>query len=290
MMNANASILTFSPIQQFIKVLGKDIENYFGKDPACIISLRPDGVFYGTGLYEWLQRKKKDVVLTTMEDDGQDLDEEKVKGRKVLIVDNDIVTGKGYKRSMEALRLRKAKLQIKDIRFATFYDRIGLADFAVGKYSAEAIWHLEELDAIDLKIIAELAQDGRKSFVKLGEKLHISPVAVKNRVEKLLKDKIIKIQGGLNVDQFYTMSAHIGVEANEETIRQLIERCEKYQEVYHLARISGRYNLAIGILAHNFENIEEFIDQEIRTLQGVKQINVYVGELPLRPKTIPPQI
>ena len=283
------NLLELQPIRQFVESIGKDVEQYFGKDDACIIYLRPDGVFYGQGLYQWLSRKKKNLILTTMEDDGSDLEEAKVRNRKVLVVDNDIVTGKGYKRAIGTLRLRKKELQIKGIKFATFSDRVGLADFYVGKYSPEAIWHLEELDAVDSKIIQFLAQNGRESFAEIAKKLRLSSVAVKNRVDKLLKEKIIRIQGTLQIDQFYTISAQIQVEADAETVEQLIGKLEKYQEVYHLTKMIGHYNLVVGLLARNLENIEELVDKEIRAMPGVKQIAISTGEIPIVPKTIPLQ-
>jgi len=283
------NLLELQPIKQFVESIGKDVEQYFGKDDACIIYLRPDGVFYGQGLYQWLSRKKKNLILTTMEDDGSDLQEEKVRNRKVLLVDNDIVTGKGYKRAIGTLRLRKKELQIKGIKFATFSDRVGLADFYVGTYSPEAIWYLEELDAVDLKIIQFLAQNGRESFAEIAKKLRLSSVAVKNRVDKLLKEKIIRIQGTLQIDQFYTISAQIQIEADAETAEQLIGKLEKCQEVYHLAKMIGHYNLVVGFLAHNLENIEELVDKEIRVMPGVKQIVISMGEIPILPKTIPLQ-
>ena len=85
------NLLDLEPIQKFIKTVGKNVEKYLGEDPSCIVYLRPDGTFYGVALYEWLRRKKSNLTLATMEDDGKGLDELKVKGRKVLIVDNDII-------------------------------------------------------------------------------------------------------------------------------------------------------------------------------------------------------
>ena len=82
--------------------MGKDIEKYFGKDKGALIYLKPNGVWYAQGLYEWLTKeKKKDIIISTMEDDGTGLEAAKLRGRKVLIVDADVVTGKAYKRSME---------------------------------------------------------------------------------------------------------------------------------------------------------------------------------------------
>jgi len=282
-------LLGLAPVKKFVSTLGRDIEKYFGKDSACIIYLRPDGVFYAQGLYQWLAQKKKNIVIGTMEDDGVDLDESLVKGRKILIVDNDIVTGKGYKRSMEALRILKKELGIKDIKFAAFSDRVGVADFAVAKYSAEAIWSFAELDAIDLKILECLAEDGRAVLADVGKKVNLSSVAVKNRLDKLLKEKVLRIEATLNVDQFYTMCAQIYVETDEETVERLIEKLEKRQEVYHLVRVTGMYNLLVGVLGAKWQSVQDFIETEIRPIPTVRKIFITTGTVPILPKTISPQ-
>ncbi len=282
-------ILYLEPIKKFIAAIGEKAQEYFGKDPSCIIYLRPDGTFYGVGLYQWLKKKHKNLTLTTMEDDGEGLEESKVKGRKVLVVDNDIITGKGYKRSMEALRLLKEKLHIKEVKFAVFSDRAGIADFSVAEYSAGAVWNVSNLDALDLKIISYLAQDGRESFVEIAKKLQMSGVAVKNRVDRLFKWGILKISGSLRSDRFYTMSAAIQIDAERKTLSRLIERFEKIQEVHHLVKRSGSYNLSVGILVHNLEDIEKFVENQIRSEEGIRSIDVRIGELPIVPKTFSPQ-
>ena len=285
------SFLEFESIKKFIDAVGEDIEKYFGKDRGALIYLKPNGVWYAQGLHEWLSKgKKKDITISTMEDDGTGLETAKVRGRKVLIVDADIVTGKAYKRSMEALRLRKKELNTKEIRFATYIDRIGLADFSVWKYSPESIWHFDEMNVLDLKIIAHLAGNGRETFADIGKAINLSAVTVKNRVDKLLRERTIAIQAQLQADQFYTMSVQIFLEADEQTVKKLIEKCEPKQEVYHMVRITGIYNLGIGLLAYNWHAIEEFIEREVRAEKGVKKIFIITGQLPIFPKTIPPKI
>ena len=127
------TLFTLDPIKKFIEAVGQKVTRYFGGDNASIVYLQPDGTFYGVALYEWLSKKKKNLTLATMADDGEGLDEKKVRGRKILIVDNDIITGKGYKRSMEAMRIKKQRLGFKAIKFAVYSDRVGFADFSVGK-------------------------------------------------------------------------------------------------------------------------------------------------------------
>lgn len=279
------TLLKLKPIQKLIAGLGQDVKKYFGRDRGCIVGLEDDGVFYGEGLYQWLKEEKADVVFATMDDNGNGLEEEKVAGRKLLLVDNDIITGKGYKMAMETMRLKKEKLKIKDIKYAVLCDRTGLADFSVEGYSAYAPWSLERLDGIDLKIIQALAKDGRTSLVEIAKGTGLSPAGIKNRVERLIDDKVLKIQGLLSMEKVYSVSAHIEVEADQKTISRLIEKFEKSPLVYHLVRTSGRYNLLISIATPNLESVENFIAKEIRSESGVKHIEVNVGELPIIPKS-----
>ena len=284
------TLLNLKPIQKFVNGIEKDVKKFFGKEKSCIIGLEDDGVFYAKGLYEWLKKKNINLTFTTMDDDGRKLEEEKVKGRKVLLVDNDIITGKGYKRAMEAMRLKKEKLGIKDVKYAVLCDRTGLADFSVEGYSAYAPWSLERLDGIDLKIIQSLSEDGTKSFVEIAKGTGLSPVGIKNRVERLINDGVLKIQGLLNMEKVYSVSAHIEIEADSKTINHLIEKFEKSPLVYHLVRTSGRYNLILSIATPNLESIGNFITKEIRLESGVKHIEVHIGELPIIPKGWTPPI
>lgn len=289
-MQTQKSIFDFEPVQTFLKVLGKDIEEYFGGEKGALVYLKPDGVWYAEALYQWLKEKKKDITITSMEDDGTGLEEEKVRDRKVLIVVNESFTGKAHKRSMEAMRARKGQLNIKGIKFAAYRDRPGTADFAVDQYSAETIWRKEDIDALDLKIIKLLEQDGRSSFSSIAEKTNLSSVAVKSRVERLMGRKILKVQGALNIDRFYSFVAHLHIEADDEAIRNLVERLEKLQEVYHIVRMVGGMKLIVCILAQNLENVDEFIEREIRPVSPIKDIRVEIGELPVLPKTFSPRI
>ena len=284
------TLLRFKPIQKLIEGVGKDVKKYFGKDKACIIGLGDDGVFYGLGLFQWLSQQKKGITFTTMEDSGKGIEEEKVKGRKVLIVDNDIISGKSYKRAMETMRTKKERLQLKGIKFAVLCDRIGLADFSVEGYSAYAPWSLEKLDGTDLKIIQTLAEDGRKSFIEIAKETGLSQVAIKKRVEKLIESGFLKIQGLLNIEKCYNVSATIEIEADQKTVSNLIEKFRRSPLVYHLVRVSGRYNLLVSIVVPGLENIESFISKEIRGEPGVKHIEVKVGELPIIPKTWNPSV
>ena len=284
------NLLNLEPVQKFINKLGKDIKKFFGKEKSCIVALGDDGIFYALGLYQWLTLEEQRITYANMDENGKGLEEDKIKERKVLIVDNDIVSGKSYKRAMETMREKKERLGIKDIKFAVLCDRTGLADFSVEDYSAFAPWNLNQLDGLDLQIIKFLSREGRLSFVEIAKKTGLSPVGIKNRVEKLIKQGVLKIQGGICMEKFYSVSAYIGLEADKNTISKLIEKFKKSPLVYHLVKTSGSYNLIINIIASNIISIESFIAKEIRSKSGVKHIEVNIGELPIIPKVWNPLI
>lgn len=277
-------LLNLKPIQKFAKGMGKDIERYFGKDKACIIGLGDDGVFYGKGLYEWFQKKKKPVTLTFMQEDGKGLEEGKTKGRKVLLVDNDIITGKSFQKAMNVMRAKKERLKIKDIRFAVLCDRMGMADFSLEDYPMPSSWDLKQLDAIDLEIIKNLSQDGRKTFVEIAKNAGLTAVGVKKRVEKLLKNEIIKIRGFLNTEKFYQASATVGIEADLKTISKLIKKLENCPLVYNLVKVSGHHNLVVDLIAPDQKRITDLIEKQLRSEPKIKYLEVDLGELPIVPK------
>lgn len=149
-------------------------------------------------------------------------------------------------------------------------------------------WSTSRVDDIDLKILQSLFQDGRKSFVEIAKETKLSPVGVKNRVEKLIRGDILKIQGLLNIKKVHSISATIEVETDSETRSNLIEKFKKSPLVYHLVKTSGRYNLIIGIVAPDLGSIENFITRRVREEPGVKHIEVNIGELPIIPDWCPP--
>jgi len=280
------NLLKFDPTQKFVEEVGPKIKRYFGKDKGCIIYLLPDGIFYGQALYKWLHNKKN-ITITTMDDDGEYLEEEKVRGRKILVVDNDVVSGKGYKRVVEAMRLRKERLYIKDVKFAVFVDRTGLADFFVEGYSADTPWSLQDLDALDLKITQLLSQDGRKSFTEIAKETKLSVAGVKKRVEKLLRNNIFRIKALLNIEKFYSVSANIGIEADAETCQKLIKKLEISPTVYNLIKVSGTHkSLIVDVVAPNLKTIDEFVEKNINSEPGVKSVEINMGSLPIVPKGI----
>lgn len=306
-------LLELKPIQKFIAGVGERVEKYFGKDGGCVIGVEDDGVLYGQGLYQWLEQRSrrpagkirsgkqsrifsvskrdkadgsvKRITFTTMDDTGAGLEEEKIMGRKVLLVDNDIVTGSAYYRTMNFIRRRKEKFHLLDIKFAVLCDRMKVADFSIEEYPSPSWCNIKDLDRTDLEIIKALSPNGRTRFVDIAETIGLTAAGIKKRVERLINKDILKIYGSLNTEKFYTVSATVGIEAEPGVIAELIKKFESCPLICKLVKVSGRYNLIVDIIGPSPKRINDLIEKQIRSDAKVRSLEVSLGELPIVPRT-----
>lgn len=276
-------ILKYPSIQKFIKGVEKDVAKYIGKDKVCVVGLGENGVFYGEGVYQWLKQRGFNVTFTTVNDEGEGFEEKKAKDRKVLMVDSHIITGRCYQTALRVISSKRKKLGIRDIKCAVMHDLRGFADFVAERYIVPRI----KLDKIDFGIIKIFLQDGRKSFADIAQKIGLSSVGVKNRVDRLLQQNILEIRGLINVEKFYSVSANIGITADNATCQRIIKKLSQNPLVFTMMKVSGsNKDLIIDIVASSNKVVEEFLDQEIRPETGIKFIEVNIGGIPIIPKAI----
>lgn len=149
---------------------------------------------------------------------------------------------------------------------------------------------LKDIDEIDFKIIQILSQNGRESFVEIAKKIGLSPVSIKQRVSKLIKKGVLKIQGCLSIENFFSISACIMIKGTNDAVTWLTKKLRNSTSVYYLVKTSGKHNLIIGVLAQNLKRLDEFIAEEVTSEPGVKQVEICVGELPIIPDTWNPPL
>ena len=121
-------------VQAFVEKIGKDAKRFFGSDPGAIVALLPDGSYYARPLYRYLVARGSNMTLTSLHVERGGLEEEKIRGRKVLLVDNDIRTGETCKKAKKQLAELKAKLELNgEALIAVLDDFAGKADFWVNR-------------------------------------------------------------------------------------------------------------------------------------------------------------
>jgi Lrp/AsnC family transcriptional regulator for asnA, asnC and gidA len=140
------------------------------------------------------------------------------------------------------------------------------------------------LDEVNRYIISEMIKDGRVKYTKIAKDLGVTPAAVKERIDRLIKNKIIKPTILINIQELYPVGAAIGIEGDNDTIESLVRKLSNLPNVLRIVRSSGNHNLILSIVAEDFANLEAFINNRIRSEAGIKHVEVNIthstGPLP----------
>lgn len=143
------------------------------------------------------------------------------------------------------------------------------------------------LDGNNLKIISELIKNGRIKLTELAKKLDVTPAAAKERVDRLVKKKIISISALINPEDIYPLSACIGIEADADGTNIIIRKLRNCPLVFHLAKTSGNHSLVISMVAKDISQIEDFLNKQIRSEPGIKHVEVNLSNSVIVPKYLP---
>jgi DNA-binding Lrp family transcriptional regulator len=133
-----------------------------------------------------------------------------------------------------------------------------------------------KLDNTDKFLISELIKNGRIKYTELAKKLKVTPVAIKERVERLIKLKVIQPTVLLNAKMF-PIKAWVGVEGDAECVNTIWEKLKNCPLVESLVRTSGTHNLVLFLVAKSLEHLETFLNNQLRNEPGIKHVDVNIG-------------
>lgn len=122
-----------------------------------------------------------------------------------------------------------------------------------------------------------MIKDGRVKYTKLANDLGVTPAAVKERIERLIRNRIIKPTTLLNMQEMFPVTAGIGIEADPETVRILTSKLAPCPLVLKMIRTSGNHNLVLSVVAEGFPQLESFLNNQIRSEPGINHVEVNIG-------------
>lgn len=133
------------------------------------------------------------------------------------------------------------------------------------------------MDDIDERILDLLGEDARSSYKKIAEKIGISDVSVKKRVDKLLSDGIIR-RFTIGVDPTLTGSnirASVDLDIEPTKIDDVIGNIRKMKEFYSVWRLVGEHDLNLRGSFRDIKHMNEVIEQTTR-LGGVIKYHISI--------------
>ena len=152
-----------------------------------------------------------------------------------------------------------------------------------------------KLDSIDLRILAELQNDGALSNVALAKKVHLSPSPCLARVKALEAAGVISRYValanagalGLGLNVFINISLKT---QNKEALAEFEQRIAEHDEVMECYLMTGDSDYLIRVAVADIGALEKFILEQLTPIAGIEKIRSsfalklvrYKTALPLR--------
>ncbi len=129
------------------------------------------------------------------------------------------------------------------------------------------------LDRIDLKIIQKLLDDGRSSFSSIAKEAKLTDVAIKKRVESLIKKGVISsIEANLNYKVLgYENPIFVQMRTDMGKHKDLVKKLISFDYIIELHQVLGEYNLIAKIIVPSLEEAERFIN-DLGLIDGISDI------------------
>ncbi|MEY9210738.1 DNA-binding Lrp family transcriptional regulator [Thermobifida halotolerans] len=131
------------------------------------------------------------------------------------------------------------------------------------------------LDDHDRSIIEVLKEDGRAPLAHVGERVGLSPDAVRGRMNRLADDGVVRILGLVDPASLgYRCLATVGMRYHGSP-EALTEALHSHPRVTYLQQVVGEYNVLCEITAYDDADLADVISQSLLTVEGVRDFEVW---------------
>jgi len=141
-----------------------------------------------------------------------------------------------------------------------------------------------KIDTIDQKISDLLIEDGRMSCSKIAARIgKISERAVRYRIDRLIKNKVISIHGNVNAEGLgLTVFADVFIEVEPSLVLQIAKKIAGFESVSYVACSTGQNDISIQVFAHDNNELFSFVTDIIGKITGVRK--THISFVPLKIK------
>ena len=150
-----------------------------------------------------------------------------------------------------------------------------------------------QLDAIDLRILAQLQQDGSLTNVELARRVHLSPSPCLARVKALeaagVIERYVALASakalGLGLNVFINISLK---SQSKEALAEFERRIAEHEEVMECYLMTGDSDYLIRVAVPDIAALERFILEQLTPIPGIEKIRSSFALKQVRYKTALP--
>jgi len=132
-----------------------------------------------------------------------------------------------------------------------------------------------QLDNLDLAILSELEDEGRKSFSTIASKLDVTVSTISTRVKRLTDRKILTILGFLNPYKIgINVPATIFLNTIPGYIEKVAEDISNLPEVSWVGIFTGDFDVLADVHCRDVGHLTELITKRINHIEGIDVIRL----------------
>lgn len=135
-----------------------------------------------------------------------------------------------------------------------------------------------KLDNIDITIINSLMQDGRKSFRRIAKETKVSTPTVESHFTRMKDIGLIKnIEPVLDLNKIENqVHALVYLKVDPSYLMSIAGSLSSFVEVKDVYTTTGEYNMTLKLNLDSVERVEEFVRQEISSIEGIESLSYHV--------------
>jgi len=130
--------------------------------------------------------------------------------------------------------------------------------------------HFNNLDQVEVRLIAELEMNPKQTHVELASKLGLSQPTVRAKLQRLFDDKIINTVCVPDPAALgYSTCVIIGINTHPSELLTVADRLADFETVHHIMLCIGRFDILAWALFQKRNDFLDFLVNEVGNLSGV---------------------
>jgi Lrp/AsnC family transcriptional regulator, regulator for asnA, asnC and gidA len=128
---------------------------------------------------------------------------------------------------------------------------------------------VHKLDDFDRRIIAQLQEDGRRSYTELARSIGMSEAGVRQRVRRLRDAQVMDIVAVTDpLKMGFRMMAMVGLRLSGD-VQRVAEALGNIPEVEYVVVTAGSYDLLVEVVCQDEQHLLSLLNKQIRAIPGV---------------------
>jgi Lrp/AsnC family transcriptional regulator for asnA, asnC and gidA len=137
-----------------------------------------------------------------------------------------------------------------------------------------------QIDNLDRKILAIIKKNARTPFLEVGRACDVSGAAVHQRVQRLLKEGVIKsAEFVLDPNKVgYHTCAYIGIFLEKASLfNEVVRQLDAIPEVVECHYTTGNWSIFIKIFAKNNDHLRTILTDNLQAIPGITRTETFIS-------------